>query len=216
MNPFNKHYRKQIIEMVLFLFGILIFAFFIGKPGIPVIAGIAGLLLSVVMISLRIKAFSDLAPVFGFGRLSRVSLYFLVIAGLVGLLLGMIYRNSLHIGMFPAGLTGFAIVASLIGATEELLFRGYLQSGIRRFGLLFSVLAADVAHTSYKFLFFLSMQAGQEVNLMGLVIWTLSGGVIIGLLKEYSKSTVIPVIAHVIFDIMVYGDRVIAPWWIWA
>jgi membrane protease YdiL (CAAX protease family) len=216
MKPSIRHERIQVIEIILFLSGILMFAFFIGRPGILVIIGIAGLVLSVISVGLRIKAFSDLAPVFGFGRLSGVSFYFMAIAGLAGLLLGMIYRNSLHIGVIPERLTGFALVASLISATEELLFRGYLQSGIRRFGLIFSVLATDVAHTGYKFLFFLSMQAGPEISLTGLVIWTLAGGVIIGLLKEYSKSTVIPVIAHMVFDIIVYGDRVIAPWWIWA
>ena len=36
------------------------------------------------------------------------------------------------------------------------------------------------------------------------------------LLKEYSKTTVVPIIAHVVFDIMVYGDRIVAPWWIWS
>jgi len=216
MKPFTRNIGKPVIDIALFLAGILIFAFFIGRPGILIIPGIAGLLLSVAMISLRTKVFSDLAPVFGIGRLSRVSLYFFVIAGLAGLLLGMVYRNSLHIGVLPVRLTRFALVASLIGATEELLFRGYLQSGIRRFGLVFSVLVADIAHTAYKLLFFLSMQAGSEISLTRLVIWTLAGGVIFGLLKEYSKSTVIPVVAHGVFDIIVYGDRLIAPWWIWT
>lgn len=215
MDQTDRASRFRIVDILLFLAGILVFAGFIGEPGMLILIGVAGIVLSAIIISLRIRSLKDFILIFGFGRLSLTGIYFLLISILGGMLFGMIYRNSLSIGVFPSRITHFAILASLVGASEELLFRGYLQTQTRRFGAMISILAGTSGHTLYKFCFFLSMQAGMEISLSGLVIWTLAGGIIFGTIKELSKSTWFPIICHVIFDIIVYGDRTIAPWWIW-
>lgn len=216
MIQLNKSYFFQFAEILLFLTGILSFAAFVGRTGILSIIAIAGLLLAVAIIGLRIKTLADISPLLGFGRLSRSGWFFLLIAVLIGMLMGMIYRDSLVIGLFPARLTRFAILAAMIGATEELFFRGYFQTRIRSYNIVLSIILAAIAHTAYKFLLFSSFRAGIAIDLNDLVIWTLIGGLILGTLKEYSKNTLFPVLAHVVFDIIVYGDRITAPWWIWA
>jgi membrane protease YdiL (CAAX protease family) len=216
MKKSNWTHSNALTENVIFLLGILVFAFFIGQKHGLVVVALAGLILSVIVISIRIRNVKDLPVVFGFGKFYIPSLFFLPFAIIAGVLFGVIYRDSLDIGLIPSRLTGFAILASMIGATEELLFRGYFQTQIRKYGAFLSVLFASMAHTAYKFLFFLPIDAGLRIDLSGLLLWTFVGGLIFGLLKENSKSTIYPILGHVAFDIIVYGDRIISPWWIWT
>ena len=209
-------HKNHAIEILLFLLGILLFAFFIGQPKPFVLVALACMALAVIVITARIRKFTDLSIVFGFGRLSVLSLFFLPLAVMAGVLFAVIYRDSLDIGLLPSPMTRFAIVASMIGATEELLFRGYFQTSMRRYGAILSILFTSMAHTAYKYLFFLSIDAGLQIDLSGLILWTFVGGLIFGLLKENSKNSVFPIIGHIAFDIVVYGDRMIAPWWIWT
>jgi hypothetical protein len=45
---------------------------------------------------------------------------------------------------------------------------------------------------------------------------TLIAGFAMGALKEWSNNTFFAIVPHVIFDIIVYGDNMVPPWWIWA
>ncbi|MCK5693629.1 MAG: CPBP family intramembrane metalloprotease, partial [Bacteroidales bacterium] len=49
-----------------------------------------------------------------------------------------------------------------------------------------------------------------------LIFWTFLGGLLIGTLRELSGSTIPPVIAHAVFDIILYGGLAIAPVWVWS
>jgi membrane protease YdiL (CAAX protease family) len=46
--------------------------------------------------------------------------------------------------------------------------------------------------------------------------WTFVGGVVLGLLRQISDSVVPPIVAHAVFDLLVYGALVRAPWWVWG
>jgi hypothetical protein len=36
------------------------------------------------------------------------------------------------------------------------------------------------------------------------------------MLREFAGGVLPPVAAHVLFDLVVYGERVEAPWWVWS
>jgi hypothetical protein len=38
----------------------------------------------------------------------------------------------------------------------------------------------------------------------------------LGLMRHFSGSVLPAVTAHVLFDILVYGDWAQAPWWVWG
>jgi membrane protease YdiL (CAAX protease family) len=54
-----------------------------------------------------------------------------------------------------------------------------------------------------------------ELNIGFLAAGTFAVGLILGVFKERSGSVWPPVTAHVLFDIVVYGEYGSAPWWVW-
>ncbi len=214
LHPISR--QNTWIEILNFYSGILLFTFFItGKiTSIPI--ALAGIILAIVMVGIRLESAADLIRAFGFSRLKKGSLYFLFISILAAFILGMLYRQSLELWILPRRLFPFALMASLIGATEELVFRGYIQTRLRVINIFVAVFAGALAHTCYKLVLFWSLESGALINYQGLIIWTLIGGLVFGILREASKNVIFPLICHVIFDIIVYGDRVIHPWWIWG
>ena len=211
--------RKKLsawIEVILFFSGILIFTYFITGAEKSILLAFAGIGLSFTVMVFRLRTPADLGASFGFNKLEKGSPLFLGIAILAGLLLGILYRQYLKLGLLPASLTFFALTASLIGGTEELVFRGFIQTKLRKVNIYIAIIFGALTHTGYKIVLFWSLQSGLEINFTGLIFWTILVGLLIGIIREASKSVVFAIIGHVAFDIIVYGDNIIAPWWIWS
>jgi len=216
MNLAKENKFSLVITPVLFVSGILLFAAFPRGPGKIFSVSYAGLLLAAIIIAFNIRKPRDLLTGFGLNAISREK-YHLFLAGLLtGLLFATIYRQVLDLSMIPAKLTWFVFTAAAIGFTEELLFRGFLQTRLRKISIFWSVVLATLSHTAYKVLLFAALRPVFEVNLLFLLFWTFTCGLIFGILKERSGSTLTPAAGHVAFDILVYGDRALIPWWIWA
>jgi membrane protease YdiL (CAAX protease family) len=216
MNPAKEHKVSLVITPILFVTGILLFAVSHREPGKIFSVSYAGLLLAAVIIAFTIRKPRDLLTGFGLNAISPEK-YHLFIAGLLtGVLFATIYRQYLGLPMIPSKLTFFAFTAAAIGFTEELLFRGFLQTRLRKINVFWSVVLATSSHTAYKVLLFAALSPVFEVNLLFLFFWTFVCGLVFGILKERSGSTLTPAAGHVAFDILVYGDRLLIPWWIWA
>ena len=203
-------------KSLIFVFGLLLFAGFVHRT-IPVfLISLVGLLISVVVIVRDVHSFRDFSHLFGFKGNSNTTIYYLPLGILIGLIFGFVYRKYLNLNIIPAQLTGFAFIAVTIGSTEEALFRGYFQTNIRKINVLLSIVLATTAHTVYKYLIFLPYIHQPDININFIVIWTFMGGLVFALLKEFSESTIFPVISHAFFDLLVYGDSFNTPWWIWS
>lgn len=176
---------------------------------------LGGLLLSGLIIGFSLRQIS-LLELFGLGKVDlRISLF--TLAGLlIGCALGLFTRQHFMLGLFPASLTLIALLAPLVGAVEELVFRGYIQGILESLNRLFALVYAAVAHTGYKLLVIHSLGRPQEFDFLFLTQWTLLGGLVFGGLRFLSKSTFPPVLAHAVFDILLYGGSVIAPFWVWS
>ena len=216
MALFLKNSQSTWLETAAFLTGILVFTYFITGDKSSVVLALAGIGLSLGILVLKIKSGCSLTMAFGFGSQLKGKILYAGIAILAGLLLGMVYRQSLRTGLLPQRLVWFALFASLIGSTEELIFRGFIQTNLRKINASVAVIISAAAHTIYKLVLFWSLDPGMAINFRGLVIWTFIGGIIFGTIRELSGNTVFPVISHAVFDIVVYGDNLILPWWIWS
>jgi membrane protease YdiL (CAAX protease family) len=205
-----------MLEPAIAAAAMCLFAAF-AHSGWPLFAlSVAGLVTAAAVLARFFRIESRPAAVLGLDRVSpRVGLH----AGIgiaLGIALGAIYRAAYGHGLFPGRLTGFALTAALIGAAEELLYRGYAQGRARRFGAGGAVAFAALAHTAYKCALFVYPPQGYEVSLGPLAVWTLLGGAVFGILREISSSAVPPLAAHACFDLIAYGDRIQAPWWVWS
>ena len=138
------------------------------------------------------------------------------IAGILpGILFSMSYRWHLGISLFPKSLHYFVLVAALIGCVEELVFRGFIQDYVKKINAPFSIIFSSISHTGYKCCLFLSPVVTSEINIGFLAFWTLIAGILFGTINHISKSILPSLIAHALFDILVYAEFVSAPWWVW-
>ena len=129
--------------------------------------------------------------------------------------LAVFYRWHLGISLFPGSLHFFVLVAALIGILEELVFRGFIQEYTKSLNAPFSIFFSTFSHTGYKCCLFLSPVATGNIDIGFLALWTFIAGLLFGTLKHFSKNIIPPLIAHALFDILVYAEFISAPWWVW-
>jgi membrane protease YdiL (CAAX protease family) len=214
--PEEKNLKRPLIEAFVASSGMGLFALF-AHSGLPLVllAG-TGLLATALAITHSYRIVRRLADIFGLAPLTKAAPAYLILGGAVGALFGMIYRVYSDMGTLPAGLGRFVFAAALIGASEEVLFRGYIQGRLRRLGRIGAPIFAAVGHTVYKLALFTLPPEGIVIDYSFLAFWTFSGGLIIGILRELSGSVLPPLGGHVMFDVIVYGDNISAPWWVWS
>jgi membrane protease YdiL (CAAX protease family) len=209
-----KHPRR-IRDVSFSVLGILLFAAFIHQAFPLLLLAIGGLAGTGVVIAYSIRELT-VPEAFGVDRFNRKVLFYSIPALLIGILMGMATRNSFDVSLFPSRITGVALVAPVVGAAEELIFRGYIQGHLRPMGRIFPVIYTSTVHTSYKLLVILSLSAPLSFDFFFLVFWTFIGGLLFGALRELSGSTVPPMIAHAVFDVVLYGGLITAPAWVWS
>ena len=210
-----RQYPNRIRDVSLSVAGILLFAGFIHHPFPLLLLAIGGLAGAALVIGFSIRNISILNA-FGIDRLNRRILLYSLPAVLLGVVLGILTRNRFELTLIPAGFTGVAFVAPLIGSVEELVFRGYIQGHLRPVGKIFSIVYASTVHSCYKLLVILTLAIPLQFDFFFLILWTFVGGLLFGTLRELSGSTIPPVIAHAVFDIVLYGGLATVPVWVWS
>ena len=202
-------------EAILFSLGLMVFSFFIHYK-LPVrLLSFAALLLVAVIISRNIRSLSDLKRITGEFISPFITLLLLISGIALGIVLTLLYRWHLDLSLLPKTFHLFVITAALIGCMEELVFRGFLQEYVKSINGPFSVLFSTLSHTGYKCCLFLSPAITADINVGFLALWTLLAGILSGTIRHVSKSLLPSLIAHALFDILVYAEFVSAPWWVW-
>ena len=210
-----RQHPDRIRDVLLSFTGILLFAGFIHHPFPLLLLAIGGLAGTAVVIGFSARHMT-IREAFGLKRLNRKVLLYTLPSIVIGVIMGMLTRNRFELTLIPAGFTGVAFVAPLVGTVEELIFRGYIQGHLRPVGRIFSIVTASVTHTSYKLLVILTLAIPLQFDFFFLIFWTFVGGVLFGTLRDLSGSTIPPVIAHAVFDIVLYGGLASAPVWVWS
>ena len=210
-----RQHPGRIRDVLLSFTGILLFAGFIHHSFPLLLLAPGGLAGTAVVIGFSTRNMT-IREAFGLKRLNRKVLLYVLPAIVLGIILGMLTRNRFELTLIPAGFTGVAFVAPLVGTVEELIFRGYIQGHLRPVGRIFSIVTASVIHTSYKLLVILTLAIPLQFDFFFLIFWTFIGGFLSGILRELSGNTIPPVIAHAVFDVVLYGGLASAPVWVWS
>lgn len=190
-----------------------------GHRGMPwiTVSGI-GLLTAAALIGYSLRSTPQPLTLFGLGG-SRSRLLPVAIVGIaLGAIGGVLQRHQP--GVLPqsaSGLHPFVVLACLIGVTEELVYRGWMLGRVSAFGWPVAVLITSVAHAAYKTALF-AWPPGSEAaafDLGRIALWTVVGGMVLGVLRVTSRSVLPAVIAHAVFDAVVYSAFAAPPWWVW-
>lgn len=176
---------------------------------------LAGILLPAAVLATEVKSYKDLVRLFDLKKLSGNGYYYEVICILLGLLWGISFRDYLDISLLPVKVSLFAFTAMTTGAVEEIIFRGYVQQKLQNKSILWPVILTSAAHTFYKCFIFWVLPPVYYTDYLYFALWTFTMGCLLGLLKEYGRSTWVPVSGHAFFDLIVYGDKMINTWWVW-
>ena len=204
-----------LLEASLCSLGLMVFSYFVHHPFPLSLISFAALLFSAIMISRNISSLSDLKKIGVANKPFRIVLLYLLAGVMAGVILSLIYRSHLDLHLFPSAFQLFTITAALIGITEELVFRGFLQGFVKPVNGMFSIFFSTLSHTGYKVCLFLSPFIAAKTDPGFLALWTFIAGMVLGSLRHLSGSLWPPVLAHIVFDVWVYGECTGAPWWVW-
>jgi membrane protease YdiL (CAAX protease family) len=207
---------RPLLEAVVASAGLCLFALLAHTRLPAFLLAACGLLATTLAVQHSMRREPSIGSILGLAALSRRGTVLLVVGCLAGAGFGVLYRAVWNWPPLPADVEGFALAAAMIGATEELVYRGYVQGRLRRLGWVAAVALAALAHTAYKSALFALPETPVQIDFRFLVVWTFVGGCVFGMLREFSGGVLPPVAAHVLFDLVVYGERVEAPWWVWS
>jgi len=209
---------KPLYRVGIFLVFATLFAFFVGYDFPYFLFALAGVLGMSGMIAWKLATpGAKMAELWGFNSPGKGNMWFALmgLAVLIGIVMGMAYRDFSGSPPLPQTLTIVAALTALIGMTEELIFRGFIFGQIRHLGAIFTIFLAAATHTLYKVFLFLPDHGIAAFDIFFLIRWTLIVGVILGIMREASKNIYPAIIAHALFDVVVYGDHSHTPWWVW-
>jgi membrane protease YdiL (CAAX protease family) len=207
--------NAQLSGAILCSLGLMIFSYFIHHKFPVRFLSYGALIWVAFLINRHLKSMADLKRVTGEFSISWKALLYIILGISSGILLALFYRWHLDIALFPHSLLPFALIAALIGSMEELVFRGFIQEQVRNINGLFSILFSAFSHTGYKCCLFLSPVIASGIDIGFLAFWTFAAGILLGTLRHFSKSVWPSLIAHALFDILVYGECLRVPWWVW-
>jgi membrane protease YdiL (CAAX protease family) len=203
-------FKQQWFRLLAFTVCILLFSLFIQHP-LPL------RFISFLCIFIVAYIFSTeqrfLTMITGGNSSRSVIAIWTVIAVCGSFLLAMESREDASLPLLPVSLSWFTIIAMAIGSMEELLFRGWMFSQFNGGWRWPAVVFTSLAHAAYKALLFTSGYLPYEVNTWDLFLVTFEAGIFLGLTRLFSRSVWPALIAHAIFDLLIYGDQAV-PWWI--
>jgi membrane protease YdiL (CAAX protease family) len=210
----NIKYRA-LTGAIICSFALMTFSFFIHFEFPLKLISLSALVLAAYLLGSQLHTLQDLWRKTAESFTFTVPFFYSLTAVVCGILLAIFYRWFLGISMFPDSIHPFVIIAALTGAIEELVFRGYLQEQVRSINGMFSILFSTISHTGYKCCLFMVPAAAAGIDIPNLAFWTFLFGILFGTIKHLSKSIVPPLLAHTLFDILVYAEFIKAPWWVW-
>lgn len=171
----------------------------------------------VLMLSLTIT--DDLRrTIFGEPRKPYQSVQIVAVVAL-GVAAAVGYRELLQTTLVPRSLHWFAAFAMMVGATEELVWRGWMQGNLMEsMSWKYAVAITAASHAAYKTALFSFPPADVAMRpvhaLLLMTALTFSFGSLLGVFRCYQGTIGGPVVFHVVFDLLVYGDYAQVPWWV--
>lgn len=151
----------------------------------------------------------------GLFRLDYIKSLYAITGLLMGIAGAMYYRGSFAMPLFPSIYKGFFLVAIAIGIMEELVFRGYIYGRLQNINPLLAITGAALIHAGYKAGLFLSPATMDITPVWLFFSWSFGAFLLIGLLRYFSNSIWPAILAHAVFDLLVYAENAAPPVWVW-
>lgn len=133
-----------------------------------------------------------------------------------GVVLGISARVTTMSVIAPVTLTLVGPLTALIGGTEELVFRGHVQGALQLRGRWAAVLITAAGFAAYKMALFLGWPGPTGIAVWHMGLYTFVSGLVLSGWRSLSGHVWYPLVAHVTFDLWLYGDRAVMPWWVWG
>ncbi len=188
-----------------------VFGYFSGNT-IPAFISLAVAALLIIIIAIKSE---DIISLLGLHKKDNISIFWLLTGIIVGILIGIFYRFLYSESLFPITLGIVAVAGPIIGMTEELVYRGFIQGLYLKFHPTLGIIIASAGHAAYKGLLLASSSVGIFINIKSLILFTFIVGCLFGYMRFRSQQVYGAMLAHAAFDIIVYGDQLNFPAWIW-
>jgi membrane protease YdiL (CAAX protease family) len=203
---------RIISDTFLCSVALAVFAFFINFSFPANSIAFIALLFAAFIISRDMRNFTVPPLRYSF---TAATIIYCIIGFQMGVAGALYYRGSFGMPVLPSVIRNFVWVAICIGITEELVFRGFIQGMLSKLHPGFAIVLAALAHATYKACLFISPAADYHYSVMLFYTWSLGAFILIGVLRYYSKSILPAIIAHAVFELVVYAENLHAPWWVW-
>lgn len=204
-------FDRKIFQAVMVIFFMLLFGYFAGNK----LTAFSALLAAAIF--MYISAREHGSPVHLLGLASRGNNPHLwIMAGVTtSSILAFYYRFHYSETLLPGNMSLVALAAPLIGMTEEMIYRGVIQGTLSHRHPVTGILVAATGHTAYKAILLGSSPVAGMINMTALVVLTFLTGSLFGYFRYRSGQIYSPLLAHGLFDILVYGDQAGFPVWVW-
>jgi membrane protease YdiL (CAAX protease family) len=196
--------------------GICFFAAFVHLPFPLRLISLLSLSSTAALLFLSLTRSGNINEILGLTCPGLRGISFCLLGSFFGLFLGILYRWGYGLSLVPETLGIFSITAVLIGGTEELVFRGFVQGKARALGISAAIATGAFLHAAYKCSLFLFPGRPVDIDIFFLGSCTFVVGLVRGYLRKGSGSIYPSILAHIMFDIIVYGEYCSAPWWVWS
>jgi len=202
---------RRIIQAVIVIFTMMVFGYFAGSR----LLAFSALTAAGIIMVMAAAEQGDALRLLGLSLRGRHP-FMWILAGLAtSVFLSLICRRFFSGSLLPSFLYPAAITATLTGMTEELLYRGFIQGILSHRHPVTGILAASAGHTAYKAILLANSPVAGMINLTNLIVLTFITGCLFGYFRHKSKQIYSPLIAHGLFDLIVYGDQSVLPPWVW-
>jgi membrane protease YdiL (CAAX protease family) len=204
----------HLVELLLLSILLVVFSWFIRDQWPIRLISFFALLAISWIISDHYQFLKDLVYQLKHDFLSRKMVIFNLIGLQLGIAVALYFRFSSQMYVLPQSFNWFLIAGIAIAIMEECMFRGIVQSTAEKMHYQTAPLVAALIHSAYKVTIFIPL-ANSNPNVNSLFIGSFIAFVGLGYLKQFTGSIVPAIIAHVVFDIIVYAEYAHAPWWVW-
>ena len=206
---------QSLTNTLVFAAGIVLFALNIHDNGAYKVIGITALLLPAYAIYRQTFNNGVIKDIFLEDYRPTKIIKALMAGIFAGLASGIYYRYQSTGSILPEYLTVFALTATSIGIAEELIFRGVTFYLMKPIHLWLRIIMAALLHAGYKTLLFVPGLREHSIDLWSMFGFTFQAGLVLGAIRIWAGHIAPPVAAHALWDLVVYGDRPDAPWWVW-
>lgn len=211
LNIMNIFRDRRTFHAAMVILSMALFGYFAGNE----LLSFSALLAAGIFIYLAASEHPSPLELFGLSPGGRNTITWITAGVVISVILSLYCRFHFTDTLLPR-ITGLIAVSFImIGMTEELVYRGFIQGILSHHHPATGILVASAGHTVYKAALLGTSPVSGMINLAGLAALTFIAGCLFGYFRFRSGQIYPALVAHGLFDLLVYGDQADFPLWVW-